>query len=72
MQIDTMTHKNRKERQIRLTADLTSRPRKFLLIKRQHTIGTLPFPLHTSQRFGKGAESVSQNIINQININLKF
>ena len=64
MKIDKRTYKDRKERQIGMTADHTSRPDKvlffadthFLFFKSQHTNGTLPFARHTSQCFAKVKE----------------
>jgi hypothetical protein len=65
MKIDKTTFKDRrKERQIGMTADLTSRPDKvlffadphFLFFRNRPTFGTLPFARHTSQRFAKVKE----------------
>ncbi|MDD2477087.1 MAG: hypothetical protein PHI32_14420 [Dysgonamonadaceae bacterium] len=62
MKIDKTTYNDRKERQIGMTADHTSRPDKvlffadthFLFFKSRHTNGTLPFAhkptLRKSQR----------------------
>ena len=75
MKIDKTTYKDRKETQIGLTADPTSRPDKvlffcrhsFFVFKSQHTFGTLPFARHTSPRFAKVKEpklpSFDKNII---------
>jgi len=64
MKIDKTTYKERKETQIGMTADYTSRPDKvlffadtqFLFFKSRPTFGTLPFARHTSQRFAKVKE----------------
>lgn len=64
MKIDKTTYNDRKERQIGMTADHTSRPDKvlffadphFLFLKSHHTNGTLPFARYTSQRFAKVKE----------------
>jgi len=64
MKIDKTTYNDRKERQIGMTADHTSRPDKvlffadthFLFFKSHHTNGTLPFVRHSSHRFAKVKE----------------
>ena len=66
MKIDKTTYNDRKERQIGMTADHTSRPDKvlffadthFLFFKSRHTNGTLPFARqHTSQATGQKTKS---------------
>jgi len=65
MKIDKTTYKDKGEIQIGLTDNRTSRPNKVLffadphfLFKNRPTIGTLPFALHTSQRFAKVKEPI--------------
>lgn len=64
MKIDKTTYKDKKERQIEMTADYASRPDKvlffanahFLFFKSQPTNGTSPFARNTSQRSAKVKE----------------
>jgi len=73
MKIDKTTYNDRKERQIEITADHTSRPDKvlffadphFLFLKSRHTLHTLASRMsrHTDQNLPKSANSYHTNTI---------